>query len=203
MGLGRYTATELSMVEDAALLALNHLLAQSSWARQRLMPFCGRSATVTMVPWRIQFTVGDGGVLVATQPGESVFDVDIVLPSDAPIRLLQGSESLMRAAHIQGSADFAEALGFVLGRLHWDAEEDLSKLVGDLAARRIVGGVESFLAWHRQALRNVAENLSEYFTHEVHALVRSEQLHDFGSGVVALSEDLQRIEIRLQRLARI
>jgi ubiquinone biosynthesis protein UbiJ len=190
------------MVEDAALFALNHLLSQSNWARQRLIPFCGRSASVTMVPWRIQFTVGDEGLLVATQRGETAFDVEIVLPGDTPFRLLQGSETLMGAARIQGSADFAEALGFVLGRLRWDAEEDLSGLVGDLAARRIVGGIESFFAWQGQALRNVAENFSEYFSHEVHALARPEQLRGFGGGVSALLQDLEQVEVRLQRLAK-
>ena len=79
-------------------------------------------------------------VISAPAP-EAELEVSISLPAAAPLLALQGKDAVMRAARIEGSAEFAETLGFVIRNLRWDAEEDLSKVVGDIAAHRIA-------AWH-------------------------------------------------------
>jgi ubiquinone biosynthesis protein UbiJ len=79
------------------------------------------------------------GCIAAPAP-DAELEVSISLPAAAPLLALQGKDAVMRAARIEGSAEFAEALGFVIRNLRWDAEEDLSKMVGDIAAHRIVKG---------------------------------------------------------------
>ena len=107
----------------------------------------------------------------------------------------------MRAARIEGSAEFAEALGFVIRNLRWDAEEDLSAIVGDIAAHRIVKGTKEFAAWQQQAAQNFAENLAEYFTEEQPLIVREADISSFSSDIDRLRDDVARLEKRLQRLS--
>lgn len=107
----------------------------------------------------------------------------------------------MRAAHIEGSAEFAEALGFVIRNLRWDAEEDLSKVVGDIAAHRMVSTTREFAAWQQQAARNFGENLAEYFTEEQPLIARRIAITDFSADIDRLRDDVARLEKRLQRLA--
>ncbi|MBK8119690.1 MAG: hypothetical protein IPK39_11305 [Sulfuritalea sp.] len=107
----------------------------------------------------------------------------------------------MRAARIEGSAEFAEALGFVIRNLRWDAEEDLSKIVGDIAARRMVSSTREFAAWQKQAARNFAENLAEYFTEEQPLIAGRIAIADFTADIDRLRDDVARLEKRLQRLA--
>lgn len=190
------------MLDRAALAAFNHLLAQSAWARGRLAPFAGRQARVTMPPWRVDFSVTmDGWVAAPSGDGRS-FDVEIVLPADAPLRLPQGFGPLMASARISGAADFAEALGFVLGRLRWDFEEDLSRLLGDVAAHRLAAAFGALVQWQRQAADNLVQNVAEYLRFEQPMLVGAAEAAQFGAGVAQLDEAVARLEQRLARIGR-
>jgi ubiquinone biosynthesis protein UbiJ len=107
----------------------------------------------------------------------------------------------MRAARIEGSAEFAEALGFVIRNLRWDAEEDLSRVVGDVAAHRLVKGSRELATRQQQAAQNFAANLAEYFTEEQPLIARQADIATFSADIDRLRDDVARLEKRLQRLA--
>jgi ubiquinone biosynthesis protein UbiJ len=156
-----------------------------------------------MPPWRLDFAIDARGYLAHRGGGGESFDVVIVLPADAPMSFFRGgSDEAMRPARISGAADVADALGFVLGRLRWDFEDDLSKLVGNIAAHRIAGMLVALASWQRQASRHLGENLSEYLTEENTQLVRAEDLGEFTAAVGRLEDDLAALERRLYRLGR-
>lgn len=182
------------------LAAINHLLGQAAWARQKLMPFAGHVALVKLPPFEAAFLIGAEGFIAAPAP-DAETEVSISLPATTPLLALQGKDAVMRAARIEGSAEFAEALGFVIRNLRWDAEEDLSKIVGDIAAHRIAGGTRELAAWQQQAARNFAENLAEYFTEEQPLIARQEHIAQFSSEIDVLRDDLARLEKRVQHLA--
>ena len=185
------------MLDHAALSALNHLLAGAAWAQARLQPFAGRTLRLTLPPLQLDLVVEVDGFLAVTS--SDTFDVTIELPA-MPQLALRGVDAATKAARIQGSADFADALGFVLRNLRWDYAEDLSKVVGDIAAQRISGQVSHLAGWHQQAARKLTENLAEYFTEEQPVLVKSRDAQDFGMAVKCLREDLETLEHRLVRL---
>lgn len=182
------------------LAAINHLLGQASWARDKLAPFAGHAAQIKMPPFEAAFLIGEDGCIGAAA-ADAELEVSISLPAATPLLALQGKDAVMRAARIEGSAEFAEALGFVIRNLRWDAEEDLSKLLGDIAAHRIVAGTSEFVAWQQQAARNFAENLAEYFTEEQPLIARQADIAEFSSEIDRLRDDVARLEKRLQRLA--
>ncbi len=182
------------------LAAINHLLGQAAWAREKLAPFAGHSARIKLPPFEAAFLVGADGCIAAPLPDANL-EVSISLPATTPLLVLQGKDAVMRAARIEGSAEFAEALGFVIRNLRWDAEEDLSKMVGDVAAHRLVAGTREFAAWQQQAAQNLAENLAEYFTEEQPLIARQADIAEFSSGIDRLRDDVARLEKRLQRLA--
>lgn len=180
--------------------AVNHLLGQAAWAREKLAPFAGHAALIKLPPFEAAFQVGADG-LVSAPPADAELEVSISLPATTPLLALQGKDAVMRAARIEGSAEFAETLGFVIRNLRWDAEEDLSRLVGDIAAHRIVKGGKEFAAWQQQAAQNFAANLAEYFTEEQPLIARQSDISAFAGEVDRLRDDVARLEKRLQRLA--
>lgn len=188
------------MLDRAALAALNHLLQGASWARARLAPFAGRSARLSLAPLRLTFLVSADGLLTAPDLVPVECDVEIVLPVDTPFLAMQGPEAVAKATQISGSAEFADALGFVLRNLRWDFEEDLSRAVGDIAAHRIAGMLSAFGAWQAQARQNLAENLAEYLTEERPTLVTKTNLGAFSDAVSQLGDDLAKVESRARRL---
>ena len=189
-------------MQAPAILALNHLLGQSAWARDRLASFSGKRVNLTIGPLKIPFVITPEGLLAQETTGpEGTFDVEIELPADTPLRLIRGgSGEAMKAARITGAADLADALGFVLRNLRWDAEEDLSRVVGDSAAHRLVGGAEAFGSWQRDAARRLAENLAEYAVHEKPTVLGGAAFKVFSEDLVKFRSQLEALETRIKRL---
>ncbi|MBL0076219.1 MAG: hypothetical protein IPP41_09925 [Rhodocyclaceae bacterium] len=185
-----------------ALAAINHVLGQADWAREKLAVFAGRSARVVMPPFDANIVVLDNGFLSSPTDDKAEADVTINLPASAPLLLLQGLPVLMRAVKLSGSVDFAEALSFVIRNLKWDVEEDLSKVVGDIAAHRLVDGAKRFGTWNAGAAQNLAGNFAEYFTEENPLIAQRVAVSDFSREVDSLRDDVARLEKRVARVGR-
>lgn len=178
--------------------ALNHLLASANWARARLSPFAGRVAAIDLPPFRFALAVEESGLFA---PGDiaAPADVTIRLPADMPLKLMRGLDRAFAAAHVEGNAEFATELSFVLRHLRWDVEEDLSRLVGDIAAHRLVAAGDRFLSRQREAAGRLGANLAEYLRDERRLFVSREDLATFAAEVSRLADDLAALEKRLAR----
>ena len=187
------------MLVDAILGFLNHLLKGEDWARDRLQSFAGQTACFELGALSQPLEITATGLFTAGNK-DATASVTITLPADAPLRALTDRPSMFTAAHISGSAELAEALGFVFRNLEWDVESDLSSLVGDIAARRLVSGGKQLLTWQQNQARNLALNLAEYFTEESPAIARQSELAAFHVDVGEVQEALARLEKRVARL---
>jgi ubiquinone biosynthesis protein UbiJ len=187
------------MLERAALFFLNHLLLTEGWALTRLKPFSGQHARFDMGPLSFGFSVSADGSL---HPVESSIapEVAIRLPDDTPFRILGDRSGIFQAARISGSADFAEALGFVARNLRWDAEADLAGVIGDVPAHRLVREASASLSRKQEALKRLGANVAEFIADEEELLVRPPPLASYCSEVDRLRDDLARLEKRIARL---
>ena len=189
------------MLSSAFLSATNHLLSQSGWARTRLLPHAGRSARLAVTPLlELDFSVSAEGYF-ATWSGENEPEVLLELSAaDLPKLLMDGLETAMRHVRIEGNAELADALGFVFRHLRWDAEEDLSRLFGDIAAHRLAEGSRHVLSEGRRSLERAGGNLAEYLTEEAPLLVPRNALPAVAQDIVALRDALGRLDKRVARL---
>lgn len=188
------------MLEYLALSTLNHLLAGADWARDRLRPFAGRHLHLSLSHLRIVLAVDPEGYFSATALSDSdtdARDVRIELPAVSGARMFEGVEGLLREARIEGNAEFAQELGFVLRNLRWDYEEDLSRLVGDIAAHRLTMHVGNLIQGSREAAHRLAENVAEYLAEEQAMLVTQRDLQTLTDDIRALSATLDTLERRL------
>lgn len=189
------------MVLEASFVAvLNHFLEQESWARDRLAAFAGKCVELRAPPLPpLRFAIEAQGLL---NPGsqESEPALVVALRPDAPFALLRGSEDFARSLDATGDAGLAEVVMLLVRHLRWDVEEDLSRVVGDVAARRLAQGGRDFAAWQRDASRRVAESLADYLTEEKRLLVRRVELDPFSTALGELREGLERLERRLADL---
>lgn len=189
------------MLTQVAIASLNHVLGQAAWAREKLKPHAGRIALLSSPPVALRLSVGPDGHF-AEAAADSPADAEIALPAGAVSHALQGFDAVSRHVAVSGNAEFAETLGFVLRNLRWDAEEDLSKVFGDIVARRMAMGFARFADWQKRAARNLAETTSDYLTEERQVLLRPGLAAGFAGDVDALRDDLARLEKRLERLER-
>lgn len=188
------------MFDQAFLAALNHLLEGADWARARLVAYAGRRARFDMPPFAFGFAIAPDGRVIPNPDPDSA-DVVIRMPAEPSLLISQGLDKAMAQATVDGNAEFATELSFVLRNLRWDAEEDLAKLVGDIPARRIIQGAGRFLGWQQQAATHLAENVAEYLTLEKPLLVPRAELLALRDGIARLDADLTRAAGRLAKLS--
>jgi ubiquinone biosynthesis protein UbiJ len=103
---------------------------------------------------------------------------------------------------IRGDAEIANAYRELIGLARPDLEEELSRLVGDLPARRLSQLARSTVEWARNTRRTAALNIAEYLQEESRDLVNRPELEEFLRGVDQLRETTDRVEARLARLER-
>lgn len=188
------------MIEIPFLRALNHLLLAEPWARARLAPFAGETLALSgpIFP-AIGLTIADDGCLQAAAEGASP-SLTVKLGPGALAAAVRGEEHLLREVDISGNASLASELMFLARHLRWDAEEDLSKVVGDIAAHRLVKAARQVAAWHQDAVRRLGEGLVEYAVEEKGMLARHAELAALAAAQAQLRDALDRLEARVARL---
>jgi ubiquinone biosynthesis protein UbiJ len=82
----------------------------------------------------------------------------------------------------------------------WDVEEDLSRVVGDIAAHRIVSTARALDGWARDAALRVAQGAAEYWTEESPLIASRVKVEGFVREVSELRDAVDRLEKRLERL---
>jgi ubiquinone biosynthesis protein UbiJ len=130
----------LWMVHEAQhrlVLLLNHVLQQEPEALARLKRQSGR---VALVQWRtltLQLAATPAGLLeLASQ--DAVPDLTLAVTQTSPFELAQQAMAGEKPeVRIEGDVQLAAELNWLVDHVRWDIEEDLSKIVGDVAAHRL------------------------------------------------------------------
>jgi len=187
------------MIASPLASAINHLLAQESWARARLARHAGKIALFDAGVSTLRLAVTADGMVQSASP-DSTPDVTIrVALADLPM-LLQNRAHAFSQVRIEGDADFAATISQLSESLKWEAEHDLARLVGDIPAARLAAGARALTQGMRETRRRVEENLAEYFLEENPMLVRRRAIDDFGSEVAQLRDDIERLAKRIEKL---
>lgn len=177
---------------------LNRLLEAQPWARERLAPFAGMTLELRAPPLPVlRFVILPGGRLEAG--GEDPALVVTLRPQALPA-LMQSEEHFMRSVEVTGDTRLASEVLTLMRHLRWDAEEDLSRLVGDAAAHRLMALARSFAAWQADALRRMAETLADYAVEEKRVLVSTRELGEFSEQIIRLRDAVERLEKRVRSL---
>ena len=187
------------MLVDAALAFYNHLLTQEAWARDRLRPFAGQTARLIAGAFSLAGTITPLGFL-RTAAAHTPADVTVSIPADALWRLSEGREALLGVARIEGRADFADTLSFLLRHLRWDAETDLAPHLGDILAHRLVAGGLALLAGQRRCASNFAANLAEYLRDERRVLITPAEMASLRAALADAEAACSTLERRIARL---
>lgn len=179
-------------------LALNHLLGRERWAREKLVPFAGQTVEVRAPPFpALRFTIGPDGRL---EPGSGEPSLVVTLRPEILPALVRGRDHALRAIDVSGDSRLANEVMLLARYLRWDVEEDLSRVVGDVAAHRLGQAGRDFLAWQADAAKRLAETAVDYAADETRLLVRSVELKSLAEEVARLRDAIERLEQRIRRL---
>ena len=184
--------------ETAFCFLLNQLLQREGWARVKLAPFAGERVELRAGPLpALRFSILDTGQVEAG--GESP-TLTLSIKPGALAALARGEDYVMREVEIAGNGELAAAVLLLARHLRWDFEEDLSRVVGDVAAHRMAQAARDFAAWNADAARRLAESFADYAADEQRSLVRRVELESLARGVAGLRDALEHLAKRVERL---
>ena len=193
----------MSPTSSFAVATINHLLAQEAWARDTLSRKAGKVACINLGQMRghlrLCMRVARDGMLEAAG-SEDAPDVTIhVKLSDLPL-ILQNRDRAFSYVRIDGDAEFANTISQLSKGLRWDAEHDLERWIGPIAASRLAGGARAAVAHAAGSGRRLAENVAEFLLEERRVLIRPATVDAFADEVNRLRDDVERTAKRLAKL---
>jgi ubiquinone biosynthesis accessory factor UbiJ len=161
-----------------------------SVARIRAAVFAGRLALMTAD--------------LSPDSSEAAGRADAVISGSVPalLQLLKAgrpSEQNRHSVQITGDAEIANLYRELFAEARPDLEEELSRWIGDMPARRLSQMAKSVRTWARRARRAAGENIAEYLQEEGRDLVTKTEAEEFLRGVDGVREAVDRIEARLRR----
>ncbi len=190
------------MLTHPGILALNRLLDAEPWARDKLKAHAGQCVAFRAPPLpALHLEILDTGLMTRAAE-DAVPDLVVNIRPGALPALLRGEDALLREIGIDGNADLAGTAQDLFRNLRWDVEEDLSHVIGDALAHRVVEQGKRVTGWGREASERLAQNFAEYWTEEQPLLARLSDLHQFLADVERLRQDLARIQKRIEALTR-
>ena len=188
-----------SLLDAIVGAPLNHLLRANGWARESLKSYAGKTVCVRCLPFSATLRIVDSGEVTPDAVGTSP-DATLTVTPGLLLRMATRDETAWRDISIDGDTALAGAVHHLWRHLRWDAEEDLSRVFGDIAAHRIAGSAQTFGQWARISSENLVRSLSEYWTEERPAVAAANDLSRFAADVDLLRDDLARLEKRVARL---
>jgi len=184
---------------QVAISALNHVLRQQSWASDRLRTHCGRTVRMVvvspLVPVSADARIADDGTLELASIDSPSVTLSLTPTFSALLGAMrEGAVGLTGHLKVEGDVMVAAAVGEIAQHLRWDIEEDLSRLVGDVAAHRMAGAAHTGLR-QAQAIGDRAQSgLRQFLVDEDRQLLERRQFDQLG-------KELIELEARLDRLA--
>jgi ubiquinone biosynthesis accessory factor UbiJ len=187
------------MLAQAFVASVNHVLRQSDWSQPRLAPHAGKHLRLALGPLTFEVQLTPEGLLAAA-PAGAAMDLTVELPAAALARWATQREAVLRDARIEGDAELAAAISFVAANARWDYEEDLSRVVGDIAAHRVGETLRGMERWRRNTAESMRANIAEYLAEEIEVVPTRLETEDFIQEVDELRDAVERLDKRIARL---
>ena len=192
------------MVLDRLEAILNRNVAESRRAQSLARRLDARvmSLAVEGTPLTV-FLRAEGGRLALTPRHDGPADATI---SGTPMALLAlagpRAEGAIRGGgvRIEGDAEVAQQFRELLAEAQPDFEEELSRVIGDVAARQVANFARGLLDWGRKASGSFAGSVAEFLQEEGRDLPTRTEVDEFLAGVDRVRDDAERLEARLARL---
>jgi ubiquinone biosynthesis protein UbiJ len=179
--------------------AINHLLAQEAWARATLGLHAGKEALIDTGAVQLRMRVTrDGMVEPCSDEAPATVTIRVKL-SDLPL-ILQNRDRAFSYVKIEGDAEFANTISQLSKGLRWEAEHDLEKLFGPIAATRLTEGARTAATGVVATGKKFAENVAEFLLEERAVLIRPSQVSDMADDITRLRDDVERAAKRLEKL---
>lgn len=180
---------------------LQHLTTQNSWAKAHLTPFAGRTVAFDFAIIKTNLIVLEDGSLALG--GETMPpDATVYATPSLMLRMLAKDDAAKMQFKITGDTHLATEIAKILQNIRWDIADDLSKVVGDIPATKLVELGQKAADQIKETSTNLTGMLSEYWQEEQPMIAKKRLVEQFNTDVDVLRNDVARLEKRLAKLTK-
>jgi len=200
-------------IVEIACKALNHLIQQEAWAHRLLILHEGKVLLLQLPAGEVmlqikggyfssyQFSNDDSATKLQDYQTQIQPSVTFTVSQEAVWGYLSGGKTAaLKHVKIAGDVDFASDLNRLATDLHWEVEEDLSKLFGDAVATKITERSKMIITQGQAAITDLQTGIKGFLVNEKKILVDQLTLVELKSALRVLRDDVERSEKRIERL---
>lgn len=183
---------------------LNRGLSRSPRARQLCAELSARSLALEL-RGITRLRVASTGLTLAVTASDEAADATLEGGPAGLLALLGASpEAALQRGEVRlsGDTEISQKFRELLKLLRPDPEEELAGIIGDVPAHQLGRLVSHGLSFGRRLATTGITNAAEYLAHERADLVSRAEGEQFLRGVDALRENVDRLQARLDLLAR-
>ena len=193
-------------LEALAERVINRVLRLDPDAQRRFGELAGKTVLIEVAvegaPLRVFVSPSADGIGLQ-RACERTPDVTISGTASIFLRQWRGREAAVSdELTIRGDIELGQRFQRALSALDPDWEEGLARVLGDLPAHQIARFVRAARVCAREAAATLADDTAEYLKEEAFILAKRERVAEFLRAVDVLRSDADRLEQRLQRLAK-
>ena len=193
--------TSLSLLENA----FNRYLALDPEAPEKLSSFEGRVICIDIRgPGKRIYLSINGNRVVFLDAYDNEPDATITGSPSALVKLGASRDAaplfFSGEVEIRGNTRLGRQFKSLLADMDIDWEEQLSRLVGDIAAHRISDAFNTLRSWGRSAADNFTDDVGEYLQEESRDVVSAAEIAFFCQQVDECRDGTERIKARIDRL---
>jgi ubiquinone biosynthesis protein UbiJ len=185
--------------------ALNHTLSLDPQTQQKLAALNGRRVQLYLrgPELALEITVEDGRLQVGPPTADSQLKV-AATPGSLLAMLLRRDDDGIAPGKVEvaGDAELARRLEKLAGKFAPDFEEAFARSFGDVLGVPLARAVRKGLAHARESGAHFTEDAADWVRDEARVALAPGEVETFLDDVDALREHGERLESRVQRLAR-
>ena len=185
---------------------LNRNIAETTPARELATQLDGKTVAIRVRDTALaMYFVFDQDIVTLATEYDADPDVAITGSLVTLARMAGGAGAqAIRDGDIDLTGDAATAQRFqtLLDHAKPDVEEELSRVIGDVAAHQLAEFARGVGNWARGARSTMGDNIREYLQEERRDLPTRYEVEQFSQQVGKLRDDVERIAARLKRLER-
>ena len=182
--------------------AVNRLLAQEPWARERLAAFAGRVFMLRVGPVTAGFRIDPQGRLESAPLAGATPDLVLALsPFNVPA-FLADPRRWNEFVTEDGDAVMAAALKDLAQTLPWFVERLFARSLGPIVGQRIADAGQSMLGLPEYAATRVAANVGTYARDEAQVLAHPADMRALVDDTALLAARIDALDGRVAALAQ-
>ncbi len=186
---------------------LNRVLRLDSTALPRLARLAGKVIEIDCLkPAMKLFVLPSGEGLMLASQWAAPADCVLQAPASSLVQLAASRDktAVLHSPQVDLTGDSGVLLELVavLQDLELDWEYELQRWLGPVASQLISGHLRRDASWVRKGVTSLNQNMAEYLAEETRTLVGKHEAEARFAEIDELKLDVERLEARLERLAR-